>query len=81
MVTPTRVNPGLQVYTASLYSVRFTDDEFMSLELAEGTGGGGQLAGTLQVGILVGRTTLPSGLQLTENVLPTLVTWPTGRYR
>ena len=66
----------MQVYTAASNSVKFADVELSSLEAAGGVGGAGQLTGTLQVGIVLGNTTLPSALHGTEKVLPTLVTWP-----
>lgn len=74
VVTPTRVYPLMQVYTAVSNSVRFADVVFSSLELAGGIGGAGQLTGILQVGMGLGRITLPSDLHGTEKVLPTLVT-------
>jgi len=46
----------------------------LSLELAVGVGGAGQLTGTLQVGAGDGRVTLPSGLQSTLKVFPMLFT-------
>lgn len=66
----------MQVYTAWSYSVMFVEVEFISFEVTGGAGGAGQLTGTLQVGIGLGKTTLPSGLHFTEKVFPTLVTWP-----
>ncbi len=73
-VTLASVYPSKQVYIAESYSDRFAEAESLSLEADGGVGGGGQLVGTLQVGVGDGRVTLPSGLQGTLKVFPRLVT-------